>query len=193
VHTHQIIWPVWSGSVRKPVEFSPLPKREAARRWHDARLLERQTRRPGRQDGAIGRNGLLTLHALLFDLTDFRTGRCEPTRAGIARVAGISISSVTRGLRKLKEAGLLDWVRQSSSASRMASTASRSGPAPTSCRRSNAGKASGCARNRPRQRNGDRRRLCLTRTTWRARRTSLAPVSRGGSQHSNTTRMTSWR
>jgi hypothetical protein len=40
-----------------------VPKRKAVRLWHDARRFERQTRKPGAQDGYIGRNGLAVLHA----------------------------------------------------------------------------------------------------------------------------------
>lgn len=34
--------PVWSGSIAGPVRFQPLTKREAARRYHQARRFERQ-------------------------------------------------------------------------------------------------------------------------------------------------------
>jgi hypothetical protein len=105
-------WPVWRGSTRTPVRFLPMTQREAVKAWHDLRRFERQTRQPGHQDGAIGRNGLAVVHACLFDLMDRATGQLEPTRAEIARVAGISIRSVDRGLAKLKEAGVLNWLRQ---------------------------------------------------------------------------------
>jgi hypothetical protein len=103
---------VWSGSVQKPVEFRPLPKREALRAWHDLRRYERQTKKPRHQDGAIGRNGLAVMHALLFDYIDYATGQLTPTRASIARAANICIRSVDRGLAKLKAAGVLDWKRR---------------------------------------------------------------------------------
>jgi len=105
-------WPVWSGSTRNPVQFQPMPKRQAVRLWHDARRLERQTRKPGHQDGAIGRNGLAVLYAMLFDFLNHRTGQLDPTRATLARAACISIRSVDRGLAALKAAGVLEWVRR---------------------------------------------------------------------------------
>jgi hypothetical protein len=105
-------WPVWGGSTRKPVQFMPMPKRRAVKLWHDARRLERQTRRPGHQDGAIGRNGLAILHALLFDFINRATGELTPTRATIARAANISIRSVDRGLEKLKASGVINWIRR---------------------------------------------------------------------------------
>jgi hypothetical protein len=105
-------WPVWSGSTRKPVQFMPMPRRQAVKLWHDARRLERQTRRPGHQDGAIGRNGLAVLHAFLFDFINRATGELTPTRATIARAANICIRSVDRGLEKLKASGVINWIRR---------------------------------------------------------------------------------
>ena len=105
-------WPVWSGSTRKPVQYMPMSRRQAVKIWHDARRLERQTRQKGKQDGAIGRNGLAVLYAFLFDFLNHRTGQLDPTRATIARRANISIRSVDRGLAKLKAAGVLNWIRQ---------------------------------------------------------------------------------
>lgn len=105
-------WPVWRDSTANEVTFRPVPKREAYKLWHDARRFERQTRQAGRQDGAIGRNGLAVLHALLFDFLNFRTGQLDPSRGSIAMRACISVRSVDRGLAKLKTAGVLDWTRR---------------------------------------------------------------------------------
>jgi hypothetical protein len=104
--------PVWSGSIAKPVQFRPLPKREAARRYHQARRFERQTRCPGKQDGALGRNGLAILHSLLFDFLNFGSGRLDPGYAAIARAACLSLRSVARGIQKLKACGVLNWIRR---------------------------------------------------------------------------------
>ena len=57
-------WPVCKDSLRADVKFHPLPKRQAVRLYHEARRFERQTRKPGLQVGAIGRNGLALLHAM---------------------------------------------------------------------------------------------------------------------------------
>ena len=64
-----------------------MPKRQAVRLYHDARRFERQTRQPGRQDGALGRNGLAVLHALLFDFLNYASGRLDPSYARIAEKA----------------------------------------------------------------------------------------------------------
>jgi len=104
--------PVWRDSTRKEVRFQPLPKRQAVKLFHHARRLERQTRARNRQDGAIGRNGLLALHALLFDFMHYASGRLDPSIKAIARAANISESSVKRGLVKLKAAGVVTWLRR---------------------------------------------------------------------------------
>jgi hypothetical protein len=105
-------YPVWADSCRAEVRFQPMPKRQAVRLWHDARRFERQTRQPNRQDGAIGRNGLAILQALLFDFLNYRSGALYPSWSAIARAAGISERSVGRGLAKLKAAGVLHWLRR---------------------------------------------------------------------------------
>jgi hypothetical protein len=105
-------WPVWSGSTRNPVRFMPMPRREAVKTWHDLRRFERQTKPRGRQDGALGRNGLAIARTFLFIFMDRATGAIEPTRAEIARAADISIRSVDRGLAKLRAARACVWIRQ---------------------------------------------------------------------------------
>jgi len=110
--------PVWSGSARNDVKFAPLgPNRGAVRSarakiYHHARRFERQTRTKNKQDGKIGRNGLLILHAMLFDFMDEQTGRIDPGYKTLARIANISIRSVARGIVRLKAAGVLNWVRR---------------------------------------------------------------------------------
>lgn len=106
-------WPVWRDSTTAEVRFQPLPKKKATRLYHQARAFERQTRQPGRQDGALGRNGLAVLHALIFDFLDNVTGQLDPSYAAIARKACISVRSAARGLARLKLAGLLNWQRRS--------------------------------------------------------------------------------
>src|SRR3954468_12593046 len=105
-------WPVWRDSTTKTVKFMPLPKKRAVQIFHKARAFERQTRQKGKQDGALGRNGLLVLHTLIFDFLNYATGRLDPAIETIAKKAAISISSVKRGLVNLKRSGLLHWVRR---------------------------------------------------------------------------------
>ena len=113
---------VWRGSSRAEIKTPPLSKREAVKLFHDARRFERQTRgfvesryRPGkisRREGKLGRSALDVLHSLLFDFRNDRTGRMDPCYSSIALKACMSIATVGRGLRRLKDAGVLNWVRR---------------------------------------------------------------------------------
>jgi hypothetical protein len=105
-------WPVWHESTTKEVKFQPMKKKEAVKLWHKARAFERQTRDPGHQDGALGRSGLAVLHSLLFDSLNYVSGALYPSYATIADNAATSVSSVWRGLKKLKEAGVVNWLRR---------------------------------------------------------------------------------
>ena len=91
-------WPVWRESTTKEVKFQPMAKKQAVHLWHDARRFERQTREKGKQDGAIGRNGLAVLHALLFDFLNYGSGALYPSYEAIAKQANICVRSVARGL-----------------------------------------------------------------------------------------------
>ena len=105
-------WPVWRDSARDVRFVAAVSKRQAVRLYHKARRFERQTRQPGRQDGALGRNGLAVLHALLFDFLNYASGRLDPSYVRLAEKAAISVRSVARGLVQLRAAGVLNWIRR---------------------------------------------------------------------------------
>ena len=105
-------WPVWKDSAREEVRFAPLPKKEAARRWHKARRFDRQTHTKGKHGGALGRTGLAVLYVLLFDFLDHATGRLEPSYEAIAAKAGVCRRTVAEALKRLRELGLLHWQRR---------------------------------------------------------------------------------
>ncbi len=104
--------PIWSHSTTAELRFQPMKKKQAAKLWHEARRFERSTRQPGRQDGALGRNGLAVLYALLFDFLNYASGRLDPAIDTIAQAANISPRSAARGLANLKAAGVLNWARR---------------------------------------------------------------------------------
>jgi Bacterial regulatory proteins, gntR family len=107
-------WPVWRDSPdAESVRFVPLPKKEAARRWHKARRFDRQTHTPGKHGGTLGRSGLAVLYVLLFDFLDYATGQLDPSYDTIAAKAGVARRTVAAALRRLKAAGLLHWQRRS--------------------------------------------------------------------------------
>jgi hypothetical protein len=105
-------WPVWRHSTTQDVRFQPMKKRDAVKIFHKARAWERSTRQFNKQDGILGRNGIAVLHALIFDFLNYTSGVLLPSQAAIAEKANISLSSVQRGLKKLKAAGVLNWIRR---------------------------------------------------------------------------------
>ncbi len=52
------------------------------------------------------------LHALIFDFLNFRTGRLDPSYAAIARKANVCERTVATALKRLRELGILNWVRR---------------------------------------------------------------------------------
>ena len=105
-------WPVWSGSVANPVRFVPLAKKAAVKLWHRARDFDRGTHQPGHHGGAVGHTALQVLHALIFDFLNHRTGRLDPSYAAIAAKAGVCVRTVATALARLRELGILNWVRR---------------------------------------------------------------------------------
>ncbi len=52
------------------------------------------------------------LHSLVFDFLNHRTSRLDPSYAAIARKAGVCVRTVASALKRLRELGILDWVRR---------------------------------------------------------------------------------
>jgi hypothetical protein len=105
-------WPVWSDSTTKEVRFRPIPKKAATRLWHRARDFDRQTRRKDHHGGAVGHAALQVLHALIFDFLNYRTGQLDPSYEAIARKANVCARTVANALRRLRELGILNWLRR---------------------------------------------------------------------------------
>jgi hypothetical protein len=109
--THAI-WPVWSDSTTKEIKFQPLPKKVAVRLWHRARDFDRQTKRKDRHGGALGHSALQVLHTLIFDFLNYASGRLDPSHAAIARKANVCERTVRNAIKRLRELGVLNWVRR---------------------------------------------------------------------------------
>lgn len=107
------VFPVHAGSRRIDTAAAPVPvavaRAEAWGLYHAAQHREAETRKPGRQDGAITRNGLAVLRILINYYMSWTTGQCDPTYETIAAAAAISVRSVHRGLVALRNAKVLDW------------------------------------------------------------------------------------
>jgi hypothetical protein len=105
-------WPVWSDSTTQTVRFQPMPKKAAVRLWHRAREFDRSTHQAGRHGGAVGHTALQVLHALIFDFLNYASGRLDPSYAAIARAANVCVRTVATALKRLRELGILNWVRR---------------------------------------------------------------------------------
>jgi hypothetical protein len=105
-------WPVWSGSTTKEIKFQGMPKKAAVKLWHRARDFDRQTRQAGRHGGAVGHTALQVLHTLLFDFLNYTSGRLDPSYAAIARKANVCQRTVANAVKRLRELGILNWVRR---------------------------------------------------------------------------------
>ena len=110
--TTHAAWPVWSDSTTKEIRFQPVPKKAAVRLWHRARDFDRQTRRKDRHGGAVGHAALQVLHALIFDFLNYASGRLDPSYAAIARKANVCERTVASAIKRLRELGILNWVRR---------------------------------------------------------------------------------
>jgi hypothetical protein len=89
-----------------------MPKKAAVRLWHRARDFDRATHQPGQHGGAVGHTALQVLHSLIFDFLNHRTGRLDPSYAAIASKAGVCVRTVATALQRLRELGILNWVRR---------------------------------------------------------------------------------
>ena len=105
-------WPVWSDSTTQDIRFQPIPKKKAVKLYHRARDFDRQTNRPGHHGGAVGPTALKVLETLIFDFLNYASGRLDPSQASIARKANLCERAVREALRRLRELGILNWVRR---------------------------------------------------------------------------------
>ena len=105
-------WPVWHDSTTKEVRFQPMPKKAATRLWHRARAFDRQTKRKDHHGGAVGHAALQVLHTLIFDFLNYASGRLDPSHAAIARAANVCERTVRNALNRLRDLGILNWVRR---------------------------------------------------------------------------------
>jgi hypothetical protein len=107
-------WPVWSDSTPKPVEFTPLARKAAMKLLRQAQAFDCQTKQPHRHGGAIGHTALKVLQSMIFDFLNFGSGRLDPAKATIARKTNLCETAVATALDRLRDLGILTWVRRCS-------------------------------------------------------------------------------
>ena len=103
---------------RRPAEYSagqeddhcrPISYQEREQIWRDAVERENATRKPGCQNGELGKAGLAVLHCLLFDFINMKTGVCFPRVRTLQEKLQpwFSRASIFRALDRLEAAGVL--------------------------------------------------------------------------------------
>jgi hypothetical protein len=105
-------WPVWSGSVTEARFHPTLTRRQARELVDKAERWDIQTRQPGHHGGVIGTIGVRVLRVLTQKFLHYKTGRCDPCQKTLARAVGACERSVASALKRLKEHGLLNWLRR---------------------------------------------------------------------------------
>jgi hypothetical protein len=87
----------------------PITYEEREKIWRDALEREAASRKPGCQNGELGKVGLAVLRSLLFDFTNMISGVCFPrVRTLQARLQPwYSRASIFRALDRLEAAGVL--------------------------------------------------------------------------------------
>ena len=60
----------------------------------------------------MGHAALQVLHTLIFDFLNYRSGRLDPSHAAIARAANVCERTVRNALNRLRDFGILNWVRR---------------------------------------------------------------------------------
>jgi hypothetical protein len=114
--------PIWSRSYRlgerEHLIWRPLGQDEReVRRFKGALLaaakkFDNDTKlKSGRRVGLLGLTGIRVLETML-DLTNRISGRLDPATARIAEEACVSVRTVFRALKALKEHGFIDWIRR---------------------------------------------------------------------------------
>ena len=104
--------PVLRGSTQKPVRWGRMSRVERARRYEHAARFDRLTKVKGRHGGAIGPTALKVYHTLLFGFFNLKTGQLDPSYEQIAQKANLCRKAVWAALVRLRELGLVDWVRR---------------------------------------------------------------------------------
>ncbi len=87
-------------------------KKAAVKLWHRLRAWDRRTHERGRHGGIVGHAALQVAHTLIFDFLNFTSGRLDPSHAAIAAKANVCERTVRNALNRLRDLGILAWVRR---------------------------------------------------------------------------------
>lgn len=99
-------WRIWKGSVRDEPKAQPVPKKQLRQVYRRARKWNKEQR------GIIGSSALRVLEALIEDFPLHVTGLLYPSYETIAKASGLSRSTIARAIQRLKQLGILNWLRR---------------------------------------------------------------------------------
>jgi hypothetical protein len=87
----------------------PITYKEREKIWRDALAREAASRKPGCENGELGKAALAVLRSLLFDFTNMKTGACFPCIRTLQEklCPWFSRASIFRALERLEAAGVL--------------------------------------------------------------------------------------
>jgi DNA-binding MarR family transcriptional regulator len=91
--------------------WQPLDPREKWARLRSAELFELENKEWGKRDGPLGHVALDVLR-VMHRVIDYRTGRLEPSIDWLMRKLRRARATIVRALKRLKEAGFLEWIRR---------------------------------------------------------------------------------
>lgn len=91
--------------------WQPFNPKDRAKFMLAAERFERITREKGQRSGRLGTVALEVLRELMR-LVDYKTGRLDPAIGTLCERLHRSRDAVMRGLKRLRDAGFLDWVRR---------------------------------------------------------------------------------
>jgi hypothetical protein len=106
-------WPVWSGSTTEQIKWPKVIKDAVIEWYHKARNWNAAKEIAGRYGGTLGSAALRVLESLAFDFQNYKTGRLDPSYEHIAAKTGLGRSTVAVALARLKQFGLIHWVKRS--------------------------------------------------------------------------------
>lgn len=110
--TSQALWPVWSGSTASPVKWVPTTRKHVSALYHRLQEWDRTTHDKHRHGGIVGVFARVVYETLAFEFLNCRTGRCDPSLDQIAAKAAVSRRTVVKLLRRLRDLGVLTWIRR---------------------------------------------------------------------------------
>jgi hypothetical protein len=106
-------WPVWDGSTTGEIQWPKVVKQAVIDWYHKARQWNAAKEIAGRYGGTLGSSCMRVLECMTFDFQNWQTGRLDPSYEGIAAKTGLTRSTVAKALARLRQLGIIHWVRRS--------------------------------------------------------------------------------